>query len=87
MKSIVVAVTVTVTAILGASLSNGFQVNYVHHPKPPHVVVSPNFPFPYEQQHRDLKSTQVMQSEQSLNLYQSKNGASPGYRVPQKYET
>jgi hypothetical protein len=28
-----------------------------------------------------------MQSEQSLNLYQSKNGASPGYRVPQEHET
>jgi hypothetical protein len=62
---------VAATAILGASLSNGFQVNYV----------SPKFSSPpqQQQQHRDLKSTQLMQSE-PLYLYRN-NGNS------QEYET
>jgi hypothetical protein len=81
-------VAITVTAILGASLSDGFQVNDVHHPRqPPSVVVSSKFSFvPREQQHRDLKSTQL-QSEQSIKQLLNSIGASPGYRVSQEYET
>jgi hypothetical protein len=77
-------VAITVTAILGASLSNGFQVNHVHHARPAPVLVSSKVSFPHEQQqHRDLKSTQLMQSEQTLKqlLNNNNNGASsPAYR-------